>query len=358
MKPARPSSSSIRARRTSSLRRACALAIVAALPLGMARPARAQPQVTTAQADLARELFRKAAKEYAAGQPDQAYRDYLTAWNTQNSPDTAGNLGAIELELGYYREAAEHAAYAIAHFPPTGSKKQRAALVSVLADACKQIGVLTIQANVPGATVSIDGKPVGHAPLDGDVYIEPGDHTVLAEAPDHDPAQRKIHVEKGSTTPLALALVARTPTGPATTTTPTNWPRPIAVAGFLTAGAGFAVGTALAIMSKIKATDADTAGQQIDTATHSDPGACLPGHAGSTSSCATLASLNQSRDTFASTALWMFVGATVVTVGTVVYSFVVPRYAAPAATPGATSGMSVVPVVTPSGGAVVMQGSF
>jgi hypothetical protein len=354
MKPARPPSSSIRARPSSTLRRACALAIVAALPLGFARPARAQPQVSTAQADLARELFRKAAKEYTAGKVNEAYRDYLAAWNAQKSPDTAGNLGSIELELGYLREAAEHASYAIAHFPPTGSKAQRAALVSMLADACKQIGVLSIQVNVPGAAISIDGKPLGSAPLDGDVYIEPGDHTVLAEAPDHDPARQTIHVEKGSTTPVVLALTVHPTTGPQPAATPTNWPRPIAVAGVITAGAGFAAGTALAIMAKIKATDADAAGQALDALTKGSLSACPAVNATIEASCAKLLGAQQSRDTFANTALWMFVGATVVTVGTVAYTVVVPRFSAPTT----TTGMSVVPVVTPSGGAVVIQGNF
>jgi hypothetical protein len=346
--------------------------LVAAIPMGVARPARAQAPataapipagqvpaapVTAAQADLARELFRKAAKEYKAGKVNEAYRDYLAAWNTQQSPDTAGNLGAVELELGYLREAAEHASFAIAHFPPTGSKDQRAALVSVVTEACKQIGVLSIQVNVPGAAVSIDGRPIGRAPFDGDVYIEPGDHTIVAEAQGHDPAQQKVHVEKGSSTPIALTLAARAPTGTTTTTT-TNWPRPLAIAGVATAGAAFSAGIALAIVAKIKETDADTAAQALDTATHGDPGACLPGHKGASNTCAALLGAQQSRDTFASTSLWLFVGGAAVTVGTVIYTFVVPRLSAAPAVPAAPPAVSVVPVVTPSGGAVVVQGKF
>jgi hypothetical protein len=348
MKLARRSSSPIRARL------ACALGLAAALLLAAPRPARAQPQspITAAQADLARDLFRKAAKEYKAGKVNEAYRDYLAAWNIQQSPDTAGNLGAVELELGYFREAAEHASYAIAHFPPTGSKDQRAALVSVIAEAKKQIGVLTIQVNVAGATLSIDGKPIGRAPLDGEVYIEPGDHTLLAEAPDYEPAQQNVHVDKGSSTPVALSLLPRAPTGPGATTTPTNWPRPLAIAGVATAGAGYAVGIALAIMTEIKATDASSQ-QRTITGGKNNTSAC-PAMPAPSSPCGILRSDEQSRGAFASTSLWMFVGATVVAAGTLVYTFAVPRVSAPSA----TTGMSVVPVVTPSGGAVVIQGSF
>jgi hypothetical protein len=347
MMPVRPSSPIL------ALRAACALGVAAALSIGAAGVARAQPQSAADAAQRARELFRKAAKEYKAGQVNEAYRDYLAAWQTQQSPDAAGNLATIELELGYLRDAAEHASYAIAHFPPSGSKDQRAALVTVLTEAKKQIGALTIQVSVPGAAVSIDGRPIGRAPLDGEVYIEPGDHTIRAEAPDYDPAEQKIHVDKGSASPVALVLPPRSKTS---TPTPaaSNWPRPVAVAGFITAGVGLGVGTALAILAKIKASDAGTASQSIEGATHGDPGACLPGHAGSQTLCASLLSAQQSRDTFANAALWTFVGAAAVAAGTVIYTFVVPRVGAP---PPA-SGTAIVPVVTPQGGAIVVRTSF
>src|SRR5262249_51645938 len=74
-----------------------------------------------------RELFRKGFKAYSQGKKQEAFEAFLGAWQLQKSFDVAGNLANVELELEppKFRDAAEHAAFALGHLPPAAGDKQR-----------------------------------------------------------------------------------------------------------------------------------------------------------------------------------------------------------------------------------------
>lgn len=118
--------------------------------------------------------------------------------------------------------------------------------------------------------------------------------------------------------------------------------------GFVIAGLGLGVGTALAIVSKIKA---DDAGTQLAALQSKGPNACAG--ASPSPACVALHDARVGRDTFADAALWTFIGAGVVTAGTLVYTFAFPR--SPAAK---STAISTVPIVAPGGGGLLVSGEF
>src|SRR6185437_5325415 len=113
--------------------------------------------------------------------------------------------------------------------------------------------------------VTVDGKPAGESPLPSDVFVDPGVHVVVATAPGCEPAKDSVLTEKGTThlvnlTPRCSGAGGpnHPPQPPHPPTTPTaEGPRPLTIAGFVTSGVGFGLGTAFAILSRTKADDAN-----------------------------------------------------------------------------------------------------
>ena len=139
------------------------LALAAVVPV--AAPASAAPQgALGGDAARAHELFKKGTEEYAKDHLPQAYALFLEAWGIQKSFDIAGNLALVEGQLTRYREAAEHATYALANFPAGGKEAQHKLLVSALADARQYIGAITLRVAVDRAVVTLDGHAIGESP--------------------------------------------------------------------------------------------------------------------------------------------------------------------------------------------------
>ncbi|APR87202.1 Primosomal protein N' (replication factor Y) - superfamily II helicase [Minicystis rosea] len=330
-------------------RRVLTLASVVVLALGVASPgvAFAGPGAGTSDATRARELHIKGKQAYQAGDMRGAYEAYAAAWALQKTFDVAANLAAVELATARFRDAAEHLTFALANLPVSGEgDKQRPVLVGMMADAKKQIGTITIKANADGASLTLDGRPVGTSPMADEIFLDPGEHTVGATAPSFAPVEQKIRVDKGAYIPVILTL--KKIGEPPPVVPPPSGPSPITVAGFITAGVGLGAATALAIVSKTKADDAST---QLSALEVKGRNACAG--ASPSPACVMLHDARASRDTFANAALWTFVGAGVVAAGTLVYTFAVPH------TPATkTTGLSALPIVSPEGGGLLIKGAF
>ncbi len=363
MKRVRLASHLARAARRAALARLLVLGAALAPALVAPPPAAAAPQpgppgVDAPQALRARELFRKGREEYAKeGHNPQAYALFLEAWALQKSFDIAGNLAFVERQLSHPRDACEHASFALANFPAGGTDAQRKALQDLLADARTSVGAITLRVSVDHAAITVDGQPAGESPLPYEVFVDPGSHTIAATAPGCDPVKDTVRTDKGTTHLLTL-----TPTrcGPAPPKLPPGTPvepqgpRPLTVAGFVTTGAGLALGTAFAILSKTKADSANQSQQTLQSTAGGNAQACAG--AAPPAGCATLGSLRSSEAMFANASLWSFVAAGAVGAGTLIYTFAVPR--APAAPVATTSRLQVIPLAGPTAGGLMLKGAF
>lgn len=117
-------------------------------------------------------------------------------------------------------------------------------------------GELAVTVNIPGATVSIDGAPVGTSPLDGPLALPAGPHAVAVTAEGFAPEGAQVLVTPGGRAAVALALMpsaALTAAAVAATAPPLESPPPPARTGlsqawfFVSAGLALALGLGGAI---------------------------------------------------------------------------------------------------------------
>ncbi|MFS8071089.1 MAG: hypothetical protein ACMG6S_32370, partial [Byssovorax sp.] len=152
----------------------CARSLPLVLGLLFAAPALADAG-ENARAD---EYFRQGKAFVKEDRWEDARRAYLAGYKIKRGYDIAGNLGNVELELGLARDAAEHLAYCIKSFPATGTASQLAYVKGRFEEARQKVSALSIQVNVDGAEVFVDGRSIGRSPFADDVYVEPGARTL------------------------------------------------------------------------------------------------------------------------------------------------------------------------------------
>ncbi|WP_437586869.1 PEGA domain-containing protein [Sorangium sp. So ce1000] len=123
--------------------------------------------------------------------------------------NVAYNVGSAAYQQGKHALAAEHLSFALRHWPllsavahlkPTAQQR--------LATSRAQVGALAVTVNAPLAEVLVDGKPAGKAPLAGELFVEPGEHTVEARLDGYAPAQTSVRVGRGETAAVTLTMAA------------------------------------------------------------------------------------------------------------------------------------------------------
>jgi hypothetical protein len=351
------------------------------------KPAAAEKPGSAESAQQADEHFRRGKALLKAGQKREAREAYLAALRLKKSYDVAWNLGNLEITLGLYRDAAEHLSFAVRTYAPSGTTadqlekaKQR------LADAKSHVGSLLVSVNVNGAEVFVDGKPVGRAPLEDTVFVEPGSRVIEAKLARYDDVRQVIQAANGAEQAVALTLVpsaegpaagapgapgaasslgaeassgAASAPGAATgsgadgtsaggeairggTANPV-----ILIAGTGVAGAALVVGVVSAVLSNGKAGDVDDMLTTIGSA--GDPSACSSGRRAS--ECDALHGLRQDRDRLANVSFWSFLGAGVVGAGTLVYALTAPKEAR-------AGGVKAAPLVAAQGGGLMISGTW
>jgi PEGA domain len=273
---------------------------------------------------------------------------FRQAWALKQSYDISANLGIAELALGKYRDAAEHLTFAFRHFPANGKPEHRDLLKEKLAKAREQVVALTISVNVDGAELLADGRSVGRAPLDREVFVDPGSRTIEARLADYSAAGTTITADKGASQTVTLTLTriaAPPPTG--TVQPPPPGPNKIVlVTGGATAGAAIVTGAVLLGVAAAKGSTVSSLQAQIQ-----QEGGCASAAAGG--DCADLRSTATSKQTLGNAGLWMLVAGGGVGVATLVYGLV-----GGAKAPQPKSGWRVTPAAAPGGGGLVVQGTF
>jgi len=316
------------------------LAFLAAtfVAMSLGAPARADD---TARA---KELYEMGNKLYDEQKWAEAEAAYQSAWNLRKSFDLAGNLGDVEMQLGQYRDAAEHLSYAYDGMP-TGEKPEvRAALAKRIEEARQQVGVLTIKTNVVGAQLYVDGKLVGQAPLEKPIFVDIGQRVIEARLNGHDDVLRTIDVTKGSTQDIELQLVPKVGGGAGPSTGNAKRTVIIAVgAGLAAAGIGTGIGFWAAASGKTSDADGIRAGLT--------PGACPGTAADIAAKCTSLKSTLNDHDTYFNVGTGMFTTGLLLGAGTIAYVVLTKKR------PGSV-GFEAVPIVAPTVGGISISGRF
>jgi PEGA domain len=232
------------------------------------------------------------------------------AWELKHSYDIAANLGIVQANLGKWREAAEHLAFALKTFPTNGKPEHRKLGELTLASVLTHVGALTIKVNVDRAEVFVDGRSLGVSPLSDVVFLDPGERTIEARRSGHATVTRTVNAQAGTATETTLELREAVPAGP-----PPWKPGPALIipAGVLAVG-GLAAGIGLTVAANGKGADRAALLGKIGAT------GCAQSASANAPDCATLLSEAKSQSTLANGAVGAFVagGALALVTGSLV----------------------------------------
>jgi hypothetical protein len=214
----------IRRRRLIRIAGAAAL-LLAALSTSNARRAWAGD---SAEAEA---LIRQGVELRAQKKDERALPLFEKAYQVSRSPRTAGQLGLVELALGYFVDAEKYLGEALASPDHPWVAKNLSTLNAQLATAKSQIGELYIIGEPAGADVLVNGKPVGKLPLSGPVRLDKGRVDVQVRAPGYVGSSDTVTIAGGRREDRSYRLqreaVAVAPPPPVVAPAAKEMPRPV-----------------------------------------------------------------------------------------------------------------------------------
>jgi len=269
-------------------------------------PAAAAPEApmstTAAVNERARKLQLEGAKLFDEGKFPQAYVAFLAAWGVSKLPGIAANMADCEMNLGKFRDAAEHFRYVVKDTSADTKPEDRKRAQTKLDDVLKRVAAVTVIVPLDDAVVLLDGAPLGKSPFKESVYVDPGAHTLDATHEGYEPARIAFEAAAGSTP------IVRLPFKPARRAEdePNAFDkvRPWVIRGGAGVGlVGIITGAATAAAANAKARSATA-----QRATLGAPGVCAdPATTTLAAQCGTLKNTGQTQSTLANASVGTFI---------------------------------------------------
>ena len=179
-------------RRTRVVHIVGAALLTAGIAIGL--PARPAWAGDSAEAEA---LIRQGVELRAQKKDERALPLFEKAYQVSRSPRTAGQLGLVEMALGYFVDAEKYLGEAVASPDHPWVAKNLATLKAQLATAKSQIGELYIIGEPAGAEVVVNGKSVGRLPLSGPVRLDKGRVDVQVRAAGYVPTSDSVTMVGG-----------------------------------------------------------------------------------------------------------------------------------------------------------------
>ncbi|WP_437741693.1 hypothetical protein WMF39_39750 [Sorangium sp. So ce1504] len=310
---------------------------------------RAKPPSSEVSArDVALRDFEEGRREHIAGRLEEAELLYLRAWARMKSFDIAVNLGQVQLRLNKPVSAANHLAYGVRTVGPEIEPERLARMLALLDEAKAQVGAVRLQGtDVADAEVFVDGERVPEDAVKHELYVDPGEHTLVIRRAGYEDEAVRLVAAPGVTetvmpelTPKAVkapettgpeakapAVMAPMPRKAGWSSPPTVPARPegprtaVLIGGAATAGAAAIAGVVLTFLANANGSDADTERSRLRSA--GGTGAC--GASDPRAGCRELSESVDDRYAFSNAAFWSFASAGAVGVGTLVYGLATRR---------------------------------
>ena len=194
-----------------SLRLVClAIAVTVAVA-----PARAEAQEP---AGAANSQYRKASAAVERKDWPEVRRLLLPLWEKKHTWDVAVGLGKAEWYLNNHAAGARFMAFAVANIPPKEKTQAVEGLRTALDTMKAGVGTLQISVNKDSAEVLADGQLVGSAPIETDIFLDPGPHVLEARLGNASSAKQSIEIAPGKS--YTIALIVESPVAGALSTAP------------------------------------------------------------------------------------------------------------------------------------------
>jgi hypothetical protein len=189
-----------------------ALALLGAPPLAAAAADAGPPPADEATRQRAKAKLGEGVELMKKNDPGAALTRFEEAYALVPSPKILYNFGLAHQALG-------HKAAALSSYQRFLAGSTDAAPASVaraeqeIATLKGQLGAVHVSCSSAGAAILVDGARAGTAPLVEPVYLEPGEHDLVAELDGRRGAQR-IKVAAGATVHQAVEIAAAAPAPP------------------------------------------------------------------------------------------------------------------------------------------------
>lgn len=197
----------------------CAFAVSTILSAGvpaLAQPAKKprEPEAPSAPAPLAasearveraKELYEQAAQAYAARKNFEAIELFRQSGALEPSPLLSYNMALAYEEAGDLRNALKHfREYASAGNPDAAEEVETR--IAKLESKLGKLGIqqLTVKSNPVGATLAVDGVPIGVTPYTAE--FTPGAHTLKVSMPGYADSEASIDLPADHSISVALTL--------------------------------------------------------------------------------------------------------------------------------------------------------
>ncbi|HKQ69596.1 MAG TPA: tetratricopeptide repeat protein [Polyangiaceae bacterium] len=179
-----------------------------------AGPAFAEP--TTEAVRMARKRFQEGVAAADLGNYEGARVAFQQAYALKPHASVLRNLGQAELKTSHFVEAARHLSLFLRD-TTFGSVADREAAKKSLAQAESKVGKVTVDVDVDGADVTVDGELVGRSPLADPVYIEAGRRLLRVSKDGHTPYEQPQMLEPGRPAQVKVLLRSRVEVLPSAT---------------------------------------------------------------------------------------------------------------------------------------------
>lgn len=133
------------------------------------------------------------------------------SWTLGGAPRALAQLALAEQALGFWREAHEHLEQALNRADDPWISEHQAALRVALYEIASRLGTVEINCNVDGAEVRVDGRSVGHTPLQEPLRLVAGKSVVEVSVDGYFDMARQVQVDAGGISRVSFSLTAMTP---------------------------------------------------------------------------------------------------------------------------------------------------
>lgn len=181
------------------------LVVATSLASGSALGQGAPQSAPSAKAAEAKQHFEQGVDAAKAGKWPEARQEFATSYALSPELKCLALLSSAEMKTEHYREAAQHLAMLLEHKAEL-NETTLAEARKMLADAKAKIGSATIQVNVEGADVLVDGVRMGRSRIEGEIFVDAGSRTFEAKKEGFAKARIVIDVKAGTTPTVVLEL--------------------------------------------------------------------------------------------------------------------------------------------------------
>jgi len=181
-----------------------------------------------AESGDAEALIRQGVELRSQGKDERALPLFEKAYQQSRTPRTAGQLGLVEMALGYFVDAEKYLGEAVASPDHPWVAKNLATLKSQLATAKGLIGELAISGEPMGAEVWVNGKQVGRLPLPAPLRLDKGRAEIQIRAAGYVATSDTVAITGGKREERSFRLVREPVAAPAVVTPApaTTMPKP------------------------------------------------------------------------------------------------------------------------------------